>query len=402
VTPRLGPLCGIRVLDIGHFVAGPVAATFLGDFGADVIKVERPIAGDDMRRLGWMKDGASLWWSVEARNKRSITLNLRTEKGQQLLLRLVDKADVLVENFQPSVLEGWGLGWEILHRRNPRLVLLRTSGFGQSGPYKNRPAFNTSIESMGGLRYLMGDPDGPPARPGIALGDYAGAMLGAFGVLLALHERDAPGGSGLGQWIDNALYEDAMRLTEYTIPAYQHLGRIRERVGAGSAGTVPARAFRSSDRRWIGLAAASDRVFLRLCQAMGQPELADDPRFATNDRRIAHAAELNSIIERWTGEHDTAALMEKFEAFQVPAFPVYSAADILDDPHVRERDAVVDVPDPIFGHTMMPGVVPRLSRTPGQIRAAGPILGNDNACVYVDDLGLTQGELDALVAEGVI
>jgi formyl-CoA transferase len=389
------------VIDMGHFVAGPVAATFLADFGADVVKIEMPLRGDELRRIGWTKDGHSLWWSVEARNKRSITLDLRSEKGRDLLLRLADTADVIVESFQPGTLESWGLGWDVLHSRNRRLILLRTSGFGQTGPYRHLPAFNTTIESMGGLRYLVGDPDGPPARPGIALGDYTGAMIGAYGVMVALYERDAAG-DGTGQWIDNALYEDALRLTEYTLPAYQHLGRVRERTGAGSAGTAPARAFRAADGRWVGLAAAGDHIFKRLCAAMLMPELATDDRFASNAARLVHSDELDAIIEAWASAHDTSAMMRMLQAAEVPAFPVYSAKDIVEDPHIRERRAVVDVPDPTLGHSIMPGVVPRLSRTPGDVRTAGPTLGSHNDEILMGELGLSRADLDALRSEGVI
>ena len=295
------PLEGVRVIDAGRFIAGPVTATLLAEFGADVIKIERPGTGDELRKLGWQKDSKSLWWSVEARNKRSITLDLGHPSGRELFRRLVADADVVIENFRAGTLERWNLGWDELRALNPRLIMVRTSGYGQTGPYRERPAFNTTAEAFGGLRYLIGEPDRAPARAGIALGDYAGAIFGAIGVLVSLYERDAKG-SGEGQMVDNALYEAVMRLTEYTIPAYAHLGRIRERVGAGASGTVPARAFMTQDDRWVALSAASDRIFVALCSALEMPELAEDERFVTNARRVENVEAINAILESWTRE----------------------------------------------------------------------------------------------------
>lgn len=396
-----GPLAGIRVLDIGRFIAGPVAATLLGEFGAEVIKIERPRVGDDLRRLGWMKDGASLWWSVEARNKKSITLELSHPKGIELLLRLASTADVLVENFKPNTLERWGLSWQTLHESNPRLIVLRTSGFGQVGPYAHLGAFNTAVESLGGLRYLIGDPDRPPARPGIALGDYTGALIGTIGVLIALYERDGLG-SGLGQWIDNALHEAVLRITEYTVPAYQHLGRIRERVGPGSAGTVPARAFLGANGTWVGISAANEAMFGRMCQAMGHPEWSADSRFATNADRIQHGDEIHALIEQWCASRSSAEIVRVLREANVSAFPVYSSKDLIADPHIKARQSVVEVEDPILGRTLMQGVAPRLSRTPGSIRHAGPVLGADNEAIYCGELALSEQEYKALQDEKVI
>jgi formyl-CoA transferase len=255
---------------------------------------------------------------------------------------------------------------------------------------------------MGGLRYLVGDPTGPPARAGIALGDYAGAFTGAIGVLLALYERDRVGGSGRGQWIDNALYEAVLRLTEYTIPAFQHLGKIRERVGAGSAGTVPARAFAAKDGKWIGLSAANDEIFLALCAAMRDHAFAQDPRFATNATRIEHSEEVNKRIAEWAAQLDSAAMLELLRQHEVPAFPVYSAEDIVADPHIRARQAIADVLDPALGSTAMPNIVPRLSRTPGHLRSAGPTLGSHNEAVYLVELGMSAAELEELRDDGVV
>jgi crotonobetainyl-CoA:carnitine CoA-transferase CaiB-like acyl-CoA transferase len=396
-----GPLAGIRVLDLGRFVAGPVAATILGEFGAEVIKVERPVVGDDLRRLGWSKDGHSLWWSVEARNKESITLNLADPRGRDLLMKLSKHVDVIVENFRPGTLERWGISIEELSEQNKRLIVLRTSGYGQTGPYSRQPAFNTAVESLGGLRYIMGEPDRPPARPGIALGDYTGALLGAIGVLLALYERDGRG-SGQGQWIDNAIFEAVLRITEYTIPAVGHLGRVRERIGGESVGTVPARSFQSRGGTWIGVSAANDGMFARLCQAMERPDLIADPRSATNSVRIVNAEWLHAIIGDWIAARDADEVLRILDAVSVSASEVLSADRLIQNPHVIARESLVNVEDPLLGTTLMQNVTPRLSRTPGRINHAGPVLGSANEHIYAGLLGLTSGEIAEMQSNGVI
>ncbi len=398
---KSGPLAGLVVLDLGRFVAGPVAATILGEFGADVIKVERPVVGDDLRRLGWSKDGHSLWWSVEARNKDSITLDLSDPRGRELLLRLVDHVDVVVENFRPGTLERWGMGWEELTARNDKLILLRTSGYGQTGPYAKRAAFNTAVESLGGLRYIMGEGDRPPARPGIALGDYTGALMGAIGVLLALYNRDCTP-DGRGQWIDNALYEAVMRITEYTIPAVGHLDRVRERVGSESVGTVPARAFQCSDGIWVGLSAANDAMFVRLAKAMGRPGLARDPRAITNADRIKNSSWLHEEIAEWAAGLSSSEVLATLDDAAVSASEVLSADRLVKNPQVIARHSVVEVDDPLLGTTAMQNVAPRLSRTPGRIDHAGPALGSANERVYGGLLHMGTAEIDDLRAAGVI
>jgi crotonobetainyl-CoA:carnitine CoA-transferase CaiB-like acyl-CoA transferase len=396
-----GPLAGIRVLDLGRFVAGPVAATILGEFGAEVIKLERPIYGDDLRRLGWSKNGHSLWWSVEARNKESITLNLADPRGADLLTKLSEHVDVIVENFRPGTLERWGISIEELSKRNRRLIVLRTSGYGQTGPYSHQPAFNTAVESLGGLRYIMGEPDRPPARPGIALGDYTGALLGAIGVLLALYERDGLG-SGQGQWIDNAIFEAVLRITEYTIPAVGHLGKVRERIGGESVGTVPARSFQSRNGTWIGVSAASEGMFARLCIAIDRADLIEDPRSVTNSVRIANAEWLHAIIGDWIAERDSDEVLRILNLASVSASEVLSADRVIKDPHVIARQSVVNVEDPLLGSTLMQNVTPRLSRTPGHINHAGPVLGSANERIYTGLLGLTPGEITEMQSNGVI
>jgi crotonobetainyl-CoA:carnitine CoA-transferase CaiB-like acyl-CoA transferase len=402
---RRGPLAGRRVLDLGRFVAGPVAATILGEFGAHVIKVERPKVGDDLRRLGWSKDGHSLWWSVEGRNKDSVTLDLSSEQGAELFLRLVEHADVVVENFRPGTLERWGIGWETMRERNDKLILLRTSGYGQIGPYADRAAFNTAVESLGGLRYIMGEPDRPPARPGIALGDYAGALTGVIGVLLALYDRDVDGGqpsAGTGQWIDNALFEAVMRITEYTVPAYQHLGRVRERIGSESVGTVPARSFQCADGTWVGISAANDAMFGRLCTAMDRPDLIEDPRVKTNADRIKNSGWIHDIIAEWIARCQPEEVLAELTAAGVSASEVMSSARLVRDPHVLARESVIDVKDPLLGNTLMQNVVPRLSANPGGIDHAGPALGSSNSQVYQGLLGLSDEEFESYASAGII
>lgn len=398
---KSGPLAGVTVLDLGRFVAGPVAATILGEFGADVIKVERPVVGDDLRRLGWAKDGHSLWWSVEGRNKDSITLNLSDPRGRELLLRLVDHVDVVVENFRPGTLERWGMGWEELTGRNEKLILLRTSGYGQTGPYAKRAAFNTAVESLGGLRYIMGEVDRPPTRPGIALGDYTGALMGVIGVLLALYNRDCTP-DGRGQWIDNALYEAVMRITEYTIPAVGHLGRVRERIGSESVGTVPARAFQCSDEIWVGVSAANDAMFDRLAKAMQRPELARDSRAITNADRIKNSTWLHEEIAQWAARLPSGEVLAALNEAEVSASEVLSADRLIKDPQVIARQSVIDVDDPLLGTTAMQNVAPRLSRTPGHIDHAGPALGSANDRVYAGLLRLGSAEIEDLRVAGVI
>lgn len=398
---REGPLSGIRVLDLGRFVAGPVAATILGDFGADVLKIEHPRRGDDLRKLGWLKDGESLWWSVEGRNKRSVTLDLSQKQGRDILLKLVSKADVLVENFRPGTLERWDLGWETLEEVNPRLILLRTSGYGQTGPYSHKPAFNTAVESLGGLRYLVGESDRPPARAGVAMGDYTGALTGTIGVLLALYERDGRA-SGKGQWIDNALYEAVMRITEYTVSAVGHLGRVRERIGGGSVGTVPARSFLCANGIWVGVSAANNEMFLRLCEEMGRPEIFQDPRANTNARRIENSDWVHLQIENWCATMNSDHLIQVLDGANVSVSEVFAADRLIKNPQVISRGSVVTVPDPILGETAMQGVVPRLSRTPGGVRHAGPVMGSSTDSVLVNELGLAESEIADLRATGVI
>lgn len=395
-----GPLAGITVFDIGRFVAGPVTATVLGEFGARVVKFERPRSGDELRALGPPIADGSAWWALEGRNKENVTLDLGQPDGRDLFRSLVRHADVVVENFRPGTLERWGLDYTNLTATNPQLILLRTSGYGSSGPYRLLPGLNTAGEALGGLRYIMGEPGEPPTRPGVALADYTAAMLGAVGVLVALYERDRPGGSKRGQWIDNTLYEAVMRIMEWTFVAYDQNGVVRERIGAGSAGTVPARAYLSRDQRWVGISAASDDLFRRLADAMRRPELGSDRRFATNQDRVAHRREIDRLIEDWAATLDAKQIVETLRAAQVPVNEVCSVADIFDDPHVAARRSLVTTQLSDGRPVVMQGVVPRLSRTPGEVRWAGRPLGADTRKVFGE--WVTTETIDDLEQRGII
>lgn len=396
-----GPLRGLTVFDIGRFVAGPVSATILGEFGARVIKFEKPGHGDELRHLGpAIHTDASAWWALEGRNKETVSLDLGHEAGQAAFRSMVAHADVVVENFRPGTLERWGLDFETLSSVNPRLILLRTSGYGQFGPYRLLPGLNTAGEALGGLRYIVGYPDRPPSRPGVAIADYTAALTGAIGVLMALYERDARQGSGRGQWIDNTLYEAVMRIMEWTFVAYDQHGTIRERVGAESAGTVPARAYLSKDKHWVGIAAASDKLFGQLAAAIGQPGLATDDRFLTNAARVAHRSKLDEILERWAAEHEAEEIVSLLQARGVPVNLVYSVAEIFKDPHVAERSSLVPVPGEDGKPIMMQAVVPRLSRTPGLAQWAGRHQGSDTATVFSE--WLDAETIETLSRAGVI
>jgi formyl-CoA transferase len=396
-----GPLAGVTVVDLGRFVAGPVTASLLSDFGARVIKVERPGAGDEIRHLGPLLPDGSAWWLVEGRNKECITLNLARPRGREIFLdHLLPMADVVVENFRPGTLEHWNLGYDVIAERNPRAILLRTSGYGQDGPYRLLPGLNTAGEALGGLRYIVGEPDRPPARPGISLADYSAAFTGAIGVLVALYERDRQGGSGLGQTVDNTLYEAVMRIMEWTFAAYDRLGLVRERVGAGSFGTVPARAYLSRDGKWVGIAASGEPLFRRLAAAIGRPELVEDERFSTNERRMANRAAIDGILEAWAEARPASEIVRLLQEAAVPVNLVYSAADVFEDRHVAARQSLVPVPDGEGRPVRMQNVTPRLSRTPGRLRWAGRSVGADNARIY--GAWLTPDEQEALRRDGVI
>jgi len=401
-----GPLAGIRVLDLGTRIGAPFAATLLGDLGAEVIKVEQPGTGDFMRTIGPFVDGYSLWWAVEGRNKKSVTLDLRTPAGQAVLKKLVAHADVLVENFRPGTLEGWGLGWDVLSAINPGLVLGRVSVYGQDGPYAGRPGLDRNGIAMGGLMYVTGHPDRPPVRPGVIVSDYLTAVFNAFAIVSALYERDrsarARGEAPRGQWIDLALYESILRIMEHTIAAYDRLGVVREREGNRLRNSAPLDNWQTSDGKFMFIVAAGDGLFPRLARAMGREDLLQHPHFSSLRRRAEHGDEINDLVGAWVGRHTAAELTAVLERHDVPFGFAYSVADIVADPQVRHRGDIETVEDPVIGPVRMQGVYPRFSRTPGAIRTGAPLLGADNDEVYGELLGLPADERARLRADGVI
>ncbi|MGH2723076.1 MAG: CaiB/BaiF CoA transferase family protein [Actinomycetota bacterium] len=394
------PLEGIRVLDIATVIGGPGAAARLGDFGADVIKVEHPGTGDTTRNFGWKAGGVGLWWKLISRNKRPVTLRLSHPEGRDLLLRLVEGADVLVESFRPGTLERWNVGPDDLHARNPRLVILRVSGFGQTGPYAHRPGFGTLAEAMSGLAHITGDPDGPPMLPPVALADEVAALLGAYAVMVALYHRDHRGGTG--QVIDQSLFEGLFQLTGPIPTAYDRLGLVTGRHGNRLPYVAPRGAFRTADDRWVALSGTSQSIAHRILAAIDRPELATDPRFATNEARLKHVDELDSLIEGWVGAHSLQEVMAAFEAHEAAAAPIYDIQQIFSDLQYGARGTIVHVPDEELGSVVMPDVQPRLSGTPGRIRHAGLPMGTANDDVYGTELGLSEEELARLRDAGVI
>ncbi|MDT5023632.1 MAG: formyl-CoA transferase [Micromonosporaceae bacterium] len=397
------PMRGRVVLDFGSALAGPVCATILGEFGADVIKVERPGHGDALRTYGPKIDDVPVWWMIEARNKRSITLDLRSVEGQALARRLIERCDVLVENFRPGTMAGWGLGYEDVARINPRVVYVSVSGFGQTGPYRSLASYDRVAQAMAGFTYLTGHPEMSPVRPGIGVTDYAAAMVAALGAMLALYERDASGtGSGRGQQVDVALYESLLRMYHYHLPVYERTGRVPERTGNMGEAMVPAECFASADAVWLMIAVGSDRTFLALAEAMGRPELATDERFAGNAARMGHHEEIHAIVRHWVGQYPAGTVLETLRAAGVPVGQLYTAADVHADPHFRERGSVTTVDDPRLGEVSVQGVVPRLVSTPGRIEHTGPTLGQHNNEIYRDMLGLSASELDHYQEKGVV
>jgi crotonobetainyl-CoA:carnitine CoA-transferase CaiB-like acyl-CoA transferase len=393
------PLEGLRVLDVATVIGGPGAATRLGDFGADVIKVEHPVTGDTTRAFGWRVAGVALWWKHLSRNKRPVTLKLSDPRGRDLLLRLVETADVLIESFRPGTLERWGLGPEELLGRNPRLVVLRISGFGQTGPYARRPGFGTLAESLSGFVHLNGEADGRPLLPPIALADEVAALLGAFAVMVALHHRER---SGAGQVIDQSLFEGLFGLTGPLALAFDRLGLVTGRHGGRLPYVAPRNSYRTGDQRWVALSGTSQSVADRIFAAIERPELAGDPRFATNEARLDHVEELDAILAEWIGAHTLQEVMAAFEAHEAAASPIYDVQQIFADMQFRARGTMVRVEDEDLGDVILPDVQPRLSETPGRHRHAGLALGAANREVLVGELGLSEEELERLRDEGVV
>ena len=396
---KSGPLAGLRVLELGTLLAGPFCGQLLGDFGAEVIKIEPPGQGDPMRVWGREKaNGKSLWWPVVARNKKAITLDLRQPEGQQLLRELVAKADFLLENFRPGTMEKWGLGWAELSAINPRLIMIRVSGFGQTGPYSRQAGFGAIGEAMGGLRYVVGDPSTPPSRMGISIGDSLAATFACVGALSALHHRER---TGRGQVVDSAIYEAVLNMMESLVTEYDKANFIRERTGAILPNVAPSNVYKTRDGMVL-IAANQDTVFARLAEAMGQPELSSDPRYSSHGARGAHQAELDGRVEAWTSTLSTREVLDLMDKHGVPAGLIYRPPDMLDDPHFKAREAIVSVPHPDFGDLRMQNVAPKLSETPGSIRSPSPAMGQHNDEVYQGLLGLDDARYAALKAAKVV
>jgi formyl-CoA transferase len=402
-TEPPGPLAGVRVIELGMLLAGPFAGRLLGDMGAEIVKVEPPGQPDPLREWGKARyEGRSLWWPVQSRNKKCVTLNLREEEGQQLLLRLVQQSDVLVENFRPGTLERWNIGPEQLWEANPKLVIARVSGYGQTGPYAPRAGFASVAEAMGGMRYINGFPGEPPPRIHISLGDSLAGMFAVQGILAALYRRDALGG-GRGQIIDVSLMEACFALLESTVPEYDRLEIVRGPGGTGLAGVAPSNIFKASDGKWMVIAANADRVFRRLCEAMGRAELADDPKYATHSARGENQVELEGILAEWASRHTAAEIDRLLNDAGVICGPIYTIADIFEDEQFRAREMLVKHMDPEFGEYVGPGIVPKFSETPCEVRwSATWEEGSHNRDVYGGLLGLSDDDLERLQQDGVL
>ena len=391
-------LQGLRVIEMGQLIAGPFAGKTLGEFGADVIKIEAPGAGDPLRNWRLIKDGTSVWWQVQSRNKRSIALDLRSAEGQDIARKLIADADVLIENFRPGTLEGWGMGYEALSKLNPGLVMLRISGYGQTGPYRDLPGFGAIGEAMGGLRHLTGEPGRVPVRCGISIGDTLAALHGTIGILTALYHRKVNGGQG--QVIDVALNEAVFNVMESLIPEYSAFGAVREAAGSALPGIAPSNAYRGADG-YVLIAGNGDSIFKRLMQTIGGDDLAADPELADNAGRVARVAELDVAIEAWTFSQPVEQVLDRLGAARVPAGKVYTARDIAEDPHYRARDMILRQRTRDGYELDVPGVVPKLLGTPGTVRSSAPKLGDDTDAVLTE-LGFSNQDIAALRGKKVV
>lgn len=395
-----GPLVGIRVLDMATMMAAPWAAAFLADYGADVVKLERPGSGDHARAFGLQKDGEPVFWKTLARNKRSLALDLKQQEGRDLVLRLVEGVDVVIENFRPGVLARLGLGYDELRAANPKVVLLSVTGYGQDGPYADRAGFGTLIEAMSGFAASNGDPDGPPTLPAIPLADGVAGVFGALATMIALYERDASGG-GEGQHIDLSLFEPLVRLLEGHVLEYEALGIVRQRLGNRSLTSAPRNAYVAADGRWVALSASAQPVFERLARAIGRSELIEDPRFHSNHERIRHAELLDAIVGGWIAERPRDQVIEELSALGAAVGPIYDVAELLDDPHVHARGSFLAFDDPVLGTLRIPAVTARFSRTPGRVRHLGPDLGADTD-ELLREIGVGDEEIGRLRQAGVV
>ena len=393
------PLQGIKVVELGQLIAGPFAGKMLAEFGAQVVKIEPPGEGDPLRKWRKLYRGTSVWWQVQSRNKQSIALDLRHPKGQEIARELIRGADVVIENFRPGTMEGWGLGWEALSALNPGLIMLRISGYGQTGPYRDRPGFGVIGEAMGGLRYITGEPGRPPVRVGVSIGDSLAALHGVIGVLLALRHREVNGGRG--QVIDIGLYEAVFNMMESLLPEYDAFGYVRERTGSAMPGIAPTNAYPCMDGHYVLIAGNGDSIFKRLMEAVGRPDLANDPALAHNDGRVERVEEIDAAIASWTATRGIEEILEAMARAKVPAGRIYSAKDIAEDPHYAARGMIEQIVTRDGLTLKVPGIVPRLSGTPGSLRSTAPRLGEDTEAV-LRRLGYTAEQIAALRSEQVI
>ena len=398
LLPTPSALQGVRVIEMGQLIAGPFAGKTLGEFGADVVKIEPPGSGDPLRNWRLIQEGTSVWWQVQSRNKRSIALDLRSTEGQDIARKLIAEADVLIENFRPGTLEGWGMGYDVLSALNPGLVMLRISGYGQTGPYRDLPGFGAIGEAMGGLRHLTGEPGQVPVRCGISIGDTLAALHGTIGVLTALYHRKVNGGKG--QVIDVALNEAVFNVMESLVPEYSAFGAVREPAGSALPGIAPSNAYRCSDG-FVLIAGNGDSIFKRLMQTIGRDDLGADAALADNAGRVARVEELDRAIEAWTQGRSVAEVLDILGAARVPAGKVYTAKDICEDPHYRARDMLLSQRTRDGHDIEVPGVVPKLMGTPGTVRSSAPGLGDDTDSV-LDELGFTAEDIAALRGRKVV
>ncbi|CAN5490509.1 MAG: CaiB/BaiF CoA transferase family protein [Rubrobacteraceae bacterium] len=400
---RNRPLEGLRVLEFGALIAGPFATRMMAEFGAEVIKVERPGTGDPLRNWRYVDErtGDSLWWALQSRNKKLITLDLGHPEGIELAKRLAAESDIIVENFKPGTMEKLGLSWDVLHEINPRLILVRVSGYGQTGPYKDKPGFANIGEAMGGIRYVTGEPDRPPVRSGISLGDSMASLYAVIGALMAVHARDVRG-SGEGQVVDVALYEAVFGFMESMVPEFDVAGIVRERTGAVLPGITPSNTYRTKDESYVAIGGNSDAIFKRLMEAVGRPELGSDERFATNADRSKWADDLDELIGEWAGRRTVEEIQSILDGASVPVGTIYSVADIVDDEHYEAREMLLEGKIEGVGSVRMPGLAPKLSATPGGVEWYGGTLGSHNEEVYGEILGLSGEEIGSLSDDGIV
>jgi crotonobetainyl-CoA:carnitine CoA-transferase CaiB-like acyl-CoA transferase len=393
------PLQGIKVVEMGQLIAGPFAAKMLAEFGAEVIKIEPPVTGDPLRKWRLLHDGTSVWWAAQSRNKKSVTLDLRQPEAQDVVKRLIASADILIENFRPGTLEGWGLGWDVLSKINPGLVMLRVSGYGQTGPYRDLPGFGVIGEAMGGLRHLSGEPGRTPVRVGVSIGDSLSALHGVIGVLLALRHREQ--NNGAGQQVDVALYESVFNMMESLIPEYSVFGTAREPAGSSLPGIAPSNAYRCQDGKYALIAGNGDSIYKRLMERIGRPDLANDPELKHNDGRVRHVARIDAAISTWTAERSLDVVLAALQQANIPSGKIYDAADIAADPHYQARDMLLASELEDGTAVTLPGIVPKLAATPGRVRSPAPRLGQHTDAV-LEGLGISAGTREQWRARGLI